>query len=179
MSPLKVKEPNLTRHQPEISDALMRQTLGHFGTGVVVVCALGEDGKPIGMAMNSFASVSLKPPLISFCVGHESGTWPKIAAASSFSVNILSEAQMSLGRQFSRRGIDRFAGVEWLPGQTGAPLLSESMAWLECEIYDEVEAGDHQIILGRVTHLELGEPDKTPLMFFQSRFFGLRDVPTS
>ncbi|WP_139007248.1 flavin reductase family protein [Arthrobacter crystallopoietes] len=179
MSLTQTKEPDLSTYEPVVDESKLRQTLGHFGTGVVIVCATDENNEPTGMAINSFSSVSLRPPLISFCIAHDSSTWPKIAAASAFSVNILSEAQLPLGRKFSKRGIDRFAGVDWFPGQSGAPLLSESTAWLECEIYDQVPAGDHQVILGRVKHLDVGDPQRTPLMFFQSRFFGLRSVPNS
>jgi len=167
-----------TRQEPLVDSVQLRQTLGHFGTGVVVVGAIDENEEPTGMAMNSFSTVSMVPPLISFCVTHHSSTWPTIAAASTFSVNILSEAQSSLGRVFSKRGIDRFAGVEWSPGPFGAPFLSDSTAWLECEIYDQVPAGDHVMILGKIQHLEISKVSRPPLMFFKSQFFGLRNVPT-
>lgn len=167
-----------TRQESLVDSMKLRQTLGHFGTGVVVVGAVDENGEPTGMAMNSFSTVSMDPALISFCVTHHSSTWPKIAGASTFSVNILSEAQSSLGRVFSKRGIDRFAGVDWSPGPFGAPFLDESTAWLECEIYDQVPAGDHVMILGKIKHLEVAELSRPPLMFFKSQFFGLRNVPT-
>jgi flavin reductase (DIM6/NTAB) family NADH-FMN oxidoreductase RutF len=180
MSPPEIKT---SPHAPEdlvIDQTKMRQTLAHFGTGVVIICASDDRNEPAGMAMNSFSSVSMDPPLISFCVDHGSTTWPKIAAANAFSVNILSETQASLGRKFSKRGINRFANVEWQPGKiSGAPLLLDSTAWLECEIYEEVPAGDHQLILARIKHLEINETDLPPLMFFKSKFFGLHKHPLS
>src|SRR5437868_3535599 len=98
-----------------------RRVLGHFPTGVVAITA--PDGEPVGMAVGSFASISLEPPLVGFFVDRGSSTWPRVARAGSFAVNVLAADQEAVCRRFGRKGVDRFAGVRWHPGHGDAPLL--------------------------------------------------------
>ncbi|MEV4380957.1 flavin reductase family protein [Streptosporangium sp. NPDC049644] len=153
--------------QPVIAGDDLRGVMACFATGVVVVTASGTDG-PVGMAVNSFVSVSLDPPLVLFCAAHTSTTWPAIQAAGHFCANVLSADQEELARQFARRG-DRFAGVPHTSGTTGAPVLGDVHAHVECTIVDTYEAGDHTLVLGRV--LELAADDEAaPLLFYRSAY---------
>ena len=149
-----------------------RRVLGHVPTGVTLITATTPVG-PAGMAVNSFTSVSLDPPLISFCAAHTSTTWPLIRAAGAFSVNVLGEHSAELCRRFARKGADRFTGIRYRPGTTGAPVLPGLAASLDCESFRELDAGDHVIVLGRVVHLDADEGVR-PLVFHAGRYCGLQ-----
>ena len=105
------------------------------------------------MTCNSFTSVSLDPPLILFCPAKSSTTWPQIAGAGRFCVNVLSHRQGELCKRFAARGEERFAGIGWTPSPSGAPLLDGALCWLDCEQRDLIEAGDHWIVVAHVTAL--------------------------
>jgi 3-hydroxy-9,10-secoandrosta-1,3,5(10)-triene-9,17-dione monooxygenase reductase component len=145
-----------------------REVLGHLPTGVTVVTGI-DGGKPIGMSCNSFTSVSLEPPLVAFGASRESITWPRIRETGRFAVNVLAHAQEELGRRFAVRGIDRFAGVPWHPSPQGNPLLDGAVAWIDCRLYAEHEAGDHTLILAEVVELDVHEPT-SPLVFFRGAY---------
>ncbi len=155
---------------PSIDSALFRQVLGHFPTGVVVATALPSDGAPVGMAVGSFTSVSLDPPLVAFLPGRTSSSFPRIRAAGAFCINVLAGDQEGICRAFAARGADKYAGVRWRPSSaTGSPVLDGAVAWIDCDIDDVVEAGDHYIVLGRVRDLAAaGEAD--PLLFFRGGY---------
>lgn len=141
-----------------------RTALGRFGTGVVVVTARHE-GQPVGLTCNSFTSVSLDPPLILFCPAKTSTTWPRIAAAGTFCVNVLAESQQQVCASFARTGVDKFAGIDIEPaGRVNAPRIAGALANLECQIASVQEAGDHLIVIGRV--LALSHEEGAPLMFY-------------
>ena len=144
-----------------------RQVLGHLPTGVTVLTANTQEGRT-GMAANSVTSVSLDPPLILFCPAKSSTTWPLIRDAGRFCVNVMASQHEELTRAFSRKGVDRFAGVEVTERATG-PALNDAVAWLECDLYEEHDAGDHTIVVARVLELE-AESDRSPLVFFQGRY---------
>ena len=153
-----------------------RHVLGHFATGVAVITAIGPSG-PVGMVVSSFTSVSLEPPLVAFLPDRSSTSWPKIRAAGAFCVNILSAGQEELCAKFARKGIDKFAGVAWRPASSGAPILDGGMAWIDCELTQTFESGDHYIAIGRVLQLEAAEYG-VPLVFFQGGY-GHFEVPRS
>jgi flavin reductase (DIM6/NTAB) family NADH-FMN oxidoreductase RutF/AcrR family transcriptional regulator len=153
-----------------------RHVLGHFATGVAVITAIGPSG-PVGMVVSSFTSVSLEPPLVAFLPDKSSTSWPNIRAAGAFCVNILSAGQEALCAQFARKGIDKFAGVTWRPSSSGAPILDGGMAWIDCELTQTFESGDHYIAIGRVQQLEAAEYG-VPLVFFQGGY-GHFQVPRS
>lgn len=158
--------------------ASFRAVLGHFATGITVITAL-DDGEPVGLAANSFTSVSLDPPLVLFCAATSSGTWPRIRRAGHFTVNVLDEHQEEISRIFATRGADRFAQVAWRVGSQG-PILEDVHAWLDCTIEAEVPAGDHVIVVGRVHEMGLA-PDAGPLLFYRGRYtrlLGTADTPT-
>lgn len=153
---------------PVIESARMREVMGHVPTGVVVITAPGEP-QPVGLAIGSFTSVSLDPPLVGFFVGNGSSTWPAIQAAGRFCVNILGEHQEPVCRVFATKGADRFAEVGWQPAPSGAPVLDEAVAWIDCRIAQVVPAGDHQLVLGRVLALD-ARPDARPLVFHRGGY---------
>jgi flavin reductase (DIM6/NTAB) family NADH-FMN oxidoreductase RutF len=148
--------------------AKFRQVLGHFPTGVTVVTAVGEDG-PVGLAVGSFASVSLDPPLVAFFPARNSSSWPKIEAAGVFCVNILAEAQEDVCRRFAAKGDDKFAGLGWQAAGSGSPLLDGVVAWIDCHIESVTDAGDHFCVLGRVHDLAVAH-DGAPLVFFRGGY---------
>jgi flavin reductase (DIM6/NTAB) family NADH-FMN oxidoreductase RutF len=155
-------------HLSSFDEAKFRQVLGHFPTGVVVVTAV-EGGQPAGVAIGSFTSVSLDPPLIGFFPGQSSSSWPRIESAGVFCVNILSEEQEDVSRVFASRGVDKFASIGWKPGRTGAPIISGALGWIECSIEKVEPVGDHWFVLGRVIDLEVAHEGK-PLIFFRGGY---------
>lgn len=153
----------------DIDARLYRDVLGNYPTGVVVITAIDIDGNPAGMAVGSFTSVSLDPPLVAFLPDKSSTSFPKIRTASSFCVNVLAADQEDLCRGFAMRGGDKFAGIDWKPTSSGAPRLEGVAAWIDCDFVSIAEAGDHYIVLGRV--LELEAPGAgLPLVFFRGTY---------
>jgi 3-hydroxy-9,10-secoandrosta-1,3,5(10)-triene-9,17-dione monooxygenase reductase component len=149
-----------------------RSVLGRFGTGVVIVTATYAD-EPVGLTCNSFSSVSLEPPLVLFCPAKMSTSWPRIAQAGEFCINVLGDSQRAVCASFARTGVDKFVGVETEPARyVAAPRLVGALAHLECEIADVHEAGDHFIVVGRV--LALTQSQGTPLLFYRGSYGGFR-----
>ena len=151
---------------PHVDSAHYRQVLGHFASGVTVITALHDD-EPVGLAANSFSSVSLDPPLVLFCAGYSSTTWPRISAAGHFCVNVLSSEQEAVARQFSGKG-DKYEGIGWTRGLSGAPVLNGALAWIDCVIDAVHEAGDHAVVIGRVVALDA--TDGRPLTYFRGGY---------
>jgi flavin reductase (DIM6/NTAB) family NADH-FMN oxidoreductase RutF len=152
-----------------------RNVMGHLPTGVSIVTGHGEDG-PAGLAMGSFMSVSLEPPLIAVSPALTSTSWPAIRATGRFCVNVLSETQADLARRFAVSGGEKFAELEWTHGPSGSPILEGAIAWIDCTIHSEHEAGDHWLALGRVVELGLGAGGD-PLIFHRGAFDRFRPVP--
>lgn len=155
----------------------LRDVLGQFATGVTVVTAHGE--KAHGMTANAFTSVSLEPPLVLCCVADTARLHPAILDAQRFGVSVLGADQEDLARYFTNKsrpeGMAQFDQVDWFAGQhTGVPLLAGSLAWVECELAEVYEGGDHTIFLGTV--LSAGSVDGEPLVFAGGSFHHL-DVP--
>ncbi|WP_394940889.1 flavin reductase family protein [Psychromicrobium sp. YIM B11713] len=156
----------------DITPQKMRAVLGHFATGLTVVTSAGEEG-PMGFTCQSFTSLSLEPPLISINPTKGSSTWPKIREIGRFAVNILPAGTEELALSFSKKGVDRFADVPWRASAAGNPHLNAALAWVDCELEAEHEAGDHTIAIGRVRHLEAAEAGHSPLLFFRGSFAAL------
>jgi flavin reductase (DIM6/NTAB) family NADH-FMN oxidoreductase RutF len=149
--------------------ATFRRVLGHYPTGVCVVTAMPDDGQPVGMAVGSFASVSLHPPLVAFFADRMSTSWPRIAAAGHFCVNVLAAHQQPLCRTFASKAADKFAGVPYRLSAMGGPILDDVVAWVDCALHAVHAAGDHDIVLGAVHALEVERPH-APLLFFQGGY---------
>jgi flavin reductase (DIM6/NTAB) family NADH-FMN oxidoreductase RutF len=152
-----------------------REVLGHYPTGVVVITALRDDGSPAGLVAGTFTSVSLDPPLVAFLPAKSSTSWPTMRNRGSFCVNVLGFGHEHVCRQFAASGADKFDGVGWKPGQSGSPVLDESIAWVDCELEAIHDAGDHEIVIGRVRDLEVREGAVGPLVFFRGKLGGLSD----
>lgn len=148
-----------------------RQVLGHFATGVTVVTAVERGrGRPLGMTVNSFTSVSLEPPLILFCVRKGSSSWPAMRAAGSLGVNILGYADRSICAQMAAPGSrERFRDVAWTRSPGGAPILPEAVAWLDGAVHTEHPCGDHVIVVVEVHHYD-ARSEAAPLVFLRGRY---------
>ncbi|MFJ6748345.1 flavin reductase family protein [Streptomyces sp. NPDC091266] len=147
-----------------------RKALGRFATGVVVLTALpASGGPPAGLAVNSFTSVSLEPPLVLFCVGHHSTSWPRIRDAGRFHVHILAENQRRISARFATSRADKFSGVDWTLAENGIPVIDGVLGLLECTVVSEQTAGDHDVVIARVHHLE-ARGDGGPLLFHRGGY---------
>ena len=145
-----------------------RDALGRFATGVAFITAV-PDGQPTGLIVNSLTSVSLDPPLVSFCPSRSSLTWSRMRRTRHFGVNVLGRRHERFVTRATPAGADRFAGLDWTVGCHGVPLLTDALASFECEIVAEHPAGDHWIVLGRVDDLR-ASPIEAPLLFFAGEF---------
>lgn len=157
-----------------------RDLLGGYVTGVVLVTALA-DGMPVGVAVNSFTSVSLDPPLVAFCAAHSSATWPGIRDTGAFAVSILREDQEPISRVFARRGADRFADPAargtFDVAPSGIPVVRGSLGWLDCTIAALHDAGDHELVVARVT--AMSRPGAgSPLLYFRGGYARLDGSPS-
>lgn len=146
-----------------------REVLGHYPTGVALVSAVTREGRPIGMVVGSFTSVSLDPPLVAYLPMVTSRSFEVLRRCHTFVVNVLAARQEGLCRRFAAPGDDKWQNVGWRPSPSGAPILDGAVAWIECSTDSITQAGDHFIVLGRVEHLEVQEPG-SPLLFFQGGF---------
>jgi flavin reductase (DIM6/NTAB) family NADH-FMN oxidoreductase RutF len=177
-----------------VGQAEFRRVLGNFATGVAVVtapattdapqapapgstlgsslgAAPGSTATPAGFACQSFSALSLDPPLVAFMVGRTSTTWPRIARAGVFCVNVLSAGQGELCRAFAVSGADKFAGVGFDAAPvSGSPRLAGTLAWIDCTIHAVHTGGDHLIVVGRVDALGASDGDEAPLLFHKGRF---------
>ena len=149
----------------------LRDAFGAFMTGVTIVTTRGGDGAPTGLTANSFTSVSLDPPLLLVCVQGRSRTLSSIRESRGFAVNILAEGQETLSNRFARPVDDRFEGVEWSHGPRGGPILPGVCGWFDCALHDEVAAGDHFILIGRVEGFNHRET--APLGYSRGGYFSL------
>lgn len=159
-----------------IDELTFRDVLGHLPTGVVAVAALAPSGAPVGMAVGSFTSVSLDPPLVAFYPDKRSSSFPLIREAGRFSVAVLSAEQEAVCRAFAVKGGNKFDSINWRISDHGTPRIEGAVAWLECKIQAVHEAGDHYVVLGQVEDLGIGVP-AIPLVFFQGGYGAF--VPSS
>lgn len=158
--------------------AAYRSVLGQFCTGVTIVTAC-LDGEPVGFACQSFAALSLDPPLVLFCPGEGSRSWPKIAAAGRFAVNVLASDQAEVSAVFGGRGTDKFAALRWFPSPGGAPVLDGVLAWIDCAVEAVYPGGDHVIVVGRVEALAAPAAGKAPLLFHRGHYTATSDAPAA
>jgi 3-hydroxy-9,10-secoandrosta-1,3,5(10)-triene-9,17-dione monooxygenase reductase component len=150
----------------------LRDALARFATGVAFVTA-APDGERAGLIVNSLASVSLDPPLVSFSPSRSSLTWTRMRRAGRFGVNVLGRQHERFAIRATPAGADRFAGLDWELGRPGVPRLTDALASLECEIVAEHRAGDHWIVVARVDELHVSPIDE-PLVFFGGAFGALQ-----
>jgi flavin reductase (DIM6/NTAB) family NADH-FMN oxidoreductase RutF len=153
----------LASNQSPIDARDFRNALGTYATGVTVITAMAADGKPYGLTCNSFASVSLNPPLVLWSLVIFSQAMNVFQNASHFTVNVLGASQQALANKFATSSEDKFAGVEWTPGLGNAPVLANSVANFQCRAADRYYGGDHVIFLGAVEAYAYNRQE--PLLF--------------
>lgn len=153
----------------EIDGRRFRTTLGQFCSGVVIATGC-LDGVPAGFAAQSFTSLSLDPPLVGLCPAKTSTSWPRLRDSGRFCINILAADQKPVCDLFAKSGIDKFASIDWRPGLTGSPIITGALAYIDCELVAEHDAGDHTIAVGRVLDLDIVNPEGAPLLFFRGAY---------
>lgn len=154
-----------------IEAATFRQVLGYYPTGVSAITAMDEGGRPIGLVVGTFSSVSLDPPLVGFLPDKSSSTWPKLERAGKFCVNVLASDQLDVCKQLAGKAADKFAAVEYTVSDHDLPVVTGALATIECELHSVTDAGDHFFVLGRVLRLEATR-DADPMLFFRGRYGG-------
>lgn len=157
---------------PGIEQQHFRRVCGKYATGITILTVLDSLGAPQGMTANSFTSVSLDPPLILVCIDRRTSLLLHFQAGVHFAINILGEEHKELSGRFAHSGQDRFDGITWRAGETGAPLLPDMLATLECRVTQVVDAGDHVVVLGEALHAAWREG--RPLLYFNSSYQELR-----
>jgi flavin reductase (DIM6/NTAB) family NADH-FMN oxidoreductase RutF len=153
-----------------VDDARFKLAMSHFASGVTVVTT-EHDGKPYGMTVASFASLSLHPPLVLVCIEKSVKTHDAIATAGKFSVNILEHSQSDISNRFASRIEDKFAGVDTRRGMLDLPLLANALTSIECIVQSQVPGGDHTIYIGEVQHIHTTEG--IPLIYYRSGYHRL------
>lgn len=159
------------RRLAPVDPLLYRQTCARFATGITVVTVVDENGRPHGMTVNSFSSVSLDPPLVLVSIDLRNAILGHFLSSRYFAINILAENQQHLSRQFSSPSENRFTDVDWRFGETGVPLLEGVLAHLECSVAQTFEAGDHTVLVGQVRYA--GYTEGKPLVYFGSSYRNL------
>ena len=151
----------------------LRRALGSFPTGVSIVTTRDAAGTPRGMTANSFTSVSLDPPLILVCVSKAASSFPAFGGCNAFAVNLLHEEQRDVSSLFASKALDKFADVDHAILHTGAPVLSDCLAWFDCTAHERVDAGDHMVLFGRVE--AFGATALKPLAFCRGRYAEVKE----
>lgn len=146
-----------------------RKAMGCYATGVTVITGLSPEGRPVGMTVNSFNSVSLDPPLVLFSLDRKATHYNDFMASPHFAVHILAEQQQTLSRTFSTQGIDRWDGVSYERWETGCPIITGALAVFDCVTEARHEGGDHVIFIGRVLKLHFAA-EGTPLLYYRGKY---------
>lgn len=149
-----------------------RRVMGHFATGVTIVTTHDGAGKMSGLTANAVASVSLDPAMVLVCVDKKSDSYPMFDASKSFAINILSNAQETLSRRFAKSGGEKFTGIGYRIGITGTPILSDTIAYLECTVRHAFDAGDHTIYVGEAVDIAVSS-EADPLLYFRGGYRNL------
>jgi flavin reductase (DIM6/NTAB) family NADH-FMN oxidoreductase RutF len=153
-----------------LDPALFRRALGRFPTGVAVITTSTHGGRRLGLTANSFTSVSLEPPLVSWSLRRRSRLFDAFRRGGHFAVNVLATAQADLAARFAGQTEDRFAGLDVQPGLGEVPLLAGCVAYFECATAGCHLEGDHAILIGRVERFSTGAHDERPLVFCEGAY---------
>lgn len=156
-----------------IDPIALRRAFGTFVTGVTVITTLDEDGTPRGMTANSFTSVSLNPPLLLVCVAKSASSYQAFTGSDCFAVNILHEGQVDVSATFASKSPDKFQSVNHDRIHTGAPVLTDSLTWFDCSVFNRMDAGDHAVLIGEVR--AFGTSPSAPLGFCRGRYASVKD----
>ena len=154
-----------------------RRACGQFLTGVTIVTTRDEGGKPLGITVNSFSSVSLEPPMVLICLDRNLASYRAFQLGRPYAVHVLSEDQAELSTRFARRRTDKFGGLEYGEGLGGVPILPDYLALFECRIVHCYPAGDHTIFVGQVENLDVSSRLRRPLGFFSGEYAAIERQP--
>lgn len=163
---------------PEIDGRTFRNVLGQFCTGITVITTFADDDTPVGFACQSFAALSLDPPLVLFCPTKASRSWAAIEKRGHFAVNVLAEEQRELCARFGSREPDKFAGAAWRTSDLELPLLDDALATIQCTVDRVVDGGDHHIVIGRVLALSETTDSGRPLLFYRGQYSAIEPDKT-
>ncbi|KWX66993.1 3-hydroxy-9,10-secoandrosta-1,3,5(10)-triene-9,17-dione monooxygenase reductase subunit [Mycobacterium sp. NAZ190054] len=170
--------------KPSIDPRTYRNVLGQFCTGITVITTV-HDNEPVGFACQSFAALSLEPPLVLFCPTKLSRSWAAIEASGRFCVNVLHENQKEVSARFGSREPDKFAGIDWGPSKLGSPIIEGALAHIDCTVHSVHDGGDHFVVFGAVQSLSDSAADERsreeyrpqqkprPLLFYQGQYTGI------
>ena len=161
--------------QDTINPQWFRTVLGQYPTGVCAITAMDKDGKVSGMAVGSFTSVSLNPPLVAVLPDRSSTSWPKIESAGKFCGNVLSNQQLDVCKRFASKAEDKFAGLAYRLSGTGSPIIEDVVAWIDCDLHSVQDAGDHYIVIGAVRDLQM-ESEDSALLFYRGGYGGFASL---
>jgi 3-hydroxy-9,10-secoandrosta-1,3,5(10)-triene-9,17-dione monooxygenase reductase component len=154
--------------------AALRSVMSVFPTSVVAIAGVNvETGKPTGLAVGTFTSISLDPPLAGFFVTKGSSSWPVIKESGGFCANLLSHDQEKLARQLATRGADKFAGIEWRPAPSGSPIIKDAIAWVDCVDITTTEVGDHLLVVGTIVACDAIVSEARVMGFHRSKMGGV------
>jgi len=160
----------MSERPPANDPAHFRKVLGAYPTGVTIVTTV-DDGRPTGLVIGSFTSVSLDPPLVAFLPTKTSGSWAAIERSRRFCVNVVADDQLEVAGVFAGKSDDKFAGVDWTPAPvTGSPVIPGSLAWIDCTIAAVHDAGDHVIVVGAVEAMDATDRDAGPALFYKGGY---------
>jgi 3-hydroxy-9,10-secoandrosta-1,3,5(10)-triene-9,17-dione monooxygenase reductase component len=163
----------------QIDPRAFRQVLGQFCTGITIITTVHDD-VPIGFACQSFAALSLAPPLVLFCPTKVSRSWKAIEASGRFCVNVLTEQQKDVSARFGSKEPDKFAGIDWHPSQLGSPIIDASLAYVDCTVASIHDGGDHFVVFGAVQALsEAPKIKPRPLLFYRGDYTGIEPEKTT
>lgn len=157
--------------RPELDARDFRNALGCFPTGVCLVTTVAPGGKPEGLTVNSFSSVSIGPPMVLWSLARSASCASVFRDAEQFAVSVLSANDRDVSSQFARSGSDKFAGLghRFTPGRHGIPLLADAVATFECRCCHRYYGGDHILLIGAVEHYTYA-PERAPLVFHHGRY---------
>lgn len=161
-----------------IDSTKFRSALGYYASGITIISSITND-VPVGFTCQSFCSVSLDPPLVSFSVMKKSNSWPKIKESNRpFCINVLSSTQVELSDTFARSSINRWANVGWELTMGENPGIPGALLWLDCTLYAEHEAGDHWIVIAEVNHITELAPEEAvlPLLYYRGKYHPLNPI---
>ena len=155
---------------PSLTTASLRAALGRFATGVTIVTARSADGRPVGLTVNSFNSVSLTPPLVLWSLSQGAASMATFAAGADYAIHVLAAYQRALAERFASKGVDRWEGLDYREGLGGVPLLDGAVAVFECRQRSRYPEGDHVILVGEVLRCSHRQ-NAAPLLYHGGRFY--------
>lgn len=162
---------------PGIDPRTFRHVLGQFCTGITIITTVSEGDtgpEPVGFACQSFAALSLDPPLVLFCPTKQSRSWQAIESSGKFCVNVLHEKQQHVSARFGSREPDKFAGIDWSPSPLGSPVIADTLAHIDCTVHSVHDGGDHFVVFGAVHSLsEVPKRKPRPLLFYRGEYTGI------